>query len=408
MSRDRLRFIHTSDLHLEQPLYGVPEVPEHLRDVFLETPYLAAERVFEAALSEQVDFVALAGDALHPRRGGPRALEFLCEQFTRLNERGIAVFWAGGTVDTPASWPHELALPPNVTVFPAQHLTAFPVYREGRLIAQVVGASRAGRGTLATDDLTPDNADLPRIAIVHGALDGIGHTGGIDYWALGGRHNASKAGSDASLAHYCGSPQGRHPSETEPHGCLLVGMNDDGHWQSRLIPTDVVRWYDERLALDEKAKRGDLEKLMQKRIESLSAADPGLDRLIAWHISARGELATQLRRGNLAADVLSGLRQKYGVKSPAAWSWKLEVEPPETVPVGWQQQQTMLGDFLRMVEQLRVQPRESLELQRYAGPHKLAEIEQAVDLSDAGARQRVLQHVTALGIDLLRGEEGRP
>ena len=44
MSQPPLRFVHAGDLHLERPLSGVSEVPDHLREAFLEAPYLAAEQ----------------------------------------------------------------------------------------------------------------------------------------------------------------------------------------------------------------------------------------------------------------------------------------------------------------------------------------------------------------------------
>ena len=61
MSQPPLRLVHASDLHLENPLGGVAEVPDHLRDVFLNAPYLAAEQVFELAISEGADALLLAG-----------------------------------------------------------------------------------------------------------------------------------------------------------------------------------------------------------------------------------------------------------------------------------------------------------------------------------------------------------
>ena len=46
-----LRLLHASDLHLEQPIYGLAEVPDHVRELLIESPYHAAEQVFEAALA---------------------------------------------------------------------------------------------------------------------------------------------------------------------------------------------------------------------------------------------------------------------------------------------------------------------------------------------------------------------
>src|SRR5262245_59140802 len=117
MSQRAFRFLHASDLHLERPPSGLALAPEHLRPTLLETPYLAAERVFDIALNEQVDFVVLSGDVVHLESAGPRALVFLAEQFQRLAERDIQVYWAGGNVDPPESWPAALHLPSNVHRF---------------------------------------------------------------------------------------------------------------------------------------------------------------------------------------------------------------------------------------------------------------------------------------------------
>ena len=89
MSTRPFRFVHASDLHLEQPLMGVADVPDHLRELFLDAPYAAAQKLFDAVLVEDADFVLLAGDVLHPQNTGPRGPLFLVEQFTRLAERGI-------------------------------------------------------------------------------------------------------------------------------------------------------------------------------------------------------------------------------------------------------------------------------------------------------------------------------
>ena len=62
MSQPPLRFLHSGDFHLERPLSGVADVPSHLRELFLDAPYIAARRVFEAALAEGVDALLLSGD----------------------------------------------------------------------------------------------------------------------------------------------------------------------------------------------------------------------------------------------------------------------------------------------------------------------------------------------------------
>lgn len=99
------KFIHAADLHLDQPFSGIAEVPPHVRATLVDAPYVAAERIFDAALSEQVDFLILSGDVADLDSCGPRVFAFLLEQFKRLAAKSIAVYWAGGKVDQPDRWP---------------------------------------------------------------------------------------------------------------------------------------------------------------------------------------------------------------------------------------------------------------------------------------------------------------
>ena len=105
MSQPPLRFVHTSDFHLERPLGGVAEVPTHLRELFLDAPFEAAAQVFETALSERADALLLAGDVVDFDLVGPRAVVFLQEQFQRLADHNLPVYWACGNVDPAESWP---------------------------------------------------------------------------------------------------------------------------------------------------------------------------------------------------------------------------------------------------------------------------------------------------------------
>ena len=67
MSNWPFRFVHAADLHLERPPFGISEVPDHLCELFLEASYLAAERVFDAAVEEGATLVRV-GTAIFGER----------------------------------------------------------------------------------------------------------------------------------------------------------------------------------------------------------------------------------------------------------------------------------------------------------------------------------------------------
>ena len=76
MSAQSFRFLHAGSFHLQQTLGGIADAPEHMIELLVNAPFAAAANVFQAAISEEVDFVLLAGDILDPTRAGPRAVAF--------------------------------------------------------------------------------------------------------------------------------------------------------------------------------------------------------------------------------------------------------------------------------------------------------------------------------------------
>ena len=299
MSNWPFRFVHASDFHLEQPLAGVAEVPEHLRELFLKAPYTAAARVFETALIEQAAFLILSGDILHPLYAGPRGAMFLCEQFARLAQREIAVYWVGGMVDPPDQWPTSIALPGNVHVFPRCRVDEFVHEHDGKPIARLLGTGADKQRLIRAGDFHPDSSGLPTIAIAYGSADlATLQSRDIHYWALGGRHDRATPAGTPHVIHYCGSPQGRRPEESGVHGCTLVQVNEKQQFRTSLVPTDAVRWLGERILVNKDTIQTDLETRFRERIHSLCESVPNSHLLITWTIAGGGPLVKQLQCGH--------------------------------------------------------------------------------------------------------------
>ncbi len=170
MSDRSFRFLHASDFRLDAVPRGLTEVPDHLRDTLLDAPYNAARRVFDTALAERVAFVILAGNILQPDLAGPRGTAFLSEQFQRLAEAGIGVYWAGGQSDPPEAWPAAFPLPENVRVFAKDRVTDFLHQYDGSPLARIVGTSRGSRA-LYPAEFSPDAVGLFSIGVACGEAD---------------------------------------------------------------------------------------------------------------------------------------------------------------------------------------------------------------------------------------------
>ena len=422
MSGKPLRFIHASDLHLEQPLHGVSHVPDHLVHTFLDAPFVAAERLFDLAIAEQVDFVALAGDILNPLTAGPRGLDLLLRQFRRLQEYGIHVYWAYGVAEQFSEWPTGIPLPNNVFVFRDGHVDSITHRREKQPVAIVQGCATSSKQTFAADEFEGD-ATLPTIAIAYGNesrastdLDQMIKSLGdqdITYWALGGVHASKTICEGATTAAYSGTPQGRRPEEDSPHGCILVELDRRGRLLKRQINLDYVRWCNVRIELEDDFSQGRLSQLLRDRTHQLveSLADQQL--LIRWIIADSDEhndsqsdiLVGQLREGGLADDLLQSLRNEFGMRTPGAWSVEFDVLPPKVLPAGWFEEDTILGDLLRVVQQAQEHPEQRLAHGGLPeGANVAEEIVATLEIRSPEERMEILREVAALSIDLLRGD----
>ena len=202
----------------------------------------------------------------------------------------------------------------------------------------------------------------------------------IDYWALGGNQTRNTLFTAPHTAHYPGTPQGRRPDQCGAHGCTLVQVDEDRKLRTTLIPCDLLRWHAERVVVEPSTSRENLETRLHDRVEKLRESMPGTDLLISWTIVGSGPLATQLRRGKLASELLGVLQNEFGAGSPVAWSASMEMEPAVELPAEWFEQNTICGDFLRELRQEQLAPERPLVLTDYL-PKELAKKE----ASEAGA-----------------------
>lgn len=398
-----LRLVHASDLHLELPISGLAEVPEQLRELFIEAPYQAAERVFETVLAEDADALLLAGDVLNVDRAGPPAIVLLLDQFARLADRGIPVYWAGGAADLPDLWPRSVALPPNVHVFPIGRVETIDLVRVGETIARIQGTSAREDGQVDARGFHRDVHGLFTVGVAYGTNESPGHEGDrVHYMALGGRHAQQTVDEQPGIAHFSGTPQGRSPDEIGPHGCTVVTVDETGAAKLRFVTTDAVRWSRHTLEVTASTRSEQLHERMVERLQKLQAQQPDVDHLVRWTIRGTGPLVNRLRPGGLADELLVDLRRKFGERSPLAWSASLDCASPLSVPAEWYDQETCLGDFLREVREFELHDDLPLNLKQFLpeglGDDPLAAI---AEIDGAEHRAALLCSAAKLGVDLL-------
>ncbi len=407
-TRPPIRFVHASDLHLDRTIEGVSAGPDLWEQRLLDVSKRAAERLFEKVLAENVDFLILSGDIINVNFAGPGTVQFLLEQFELLKEAGIAVYWAGGEFDSPDDWLATFPLPGNVFHFPSNSIQEYYFQRthSGSPIplAKIVGMSRnQHRRTVRATEFSQDPGGLYTIAVANGDIEPESlATRRIDYWAMGGSSqrstfsgNPRKRGQDGKpipltapttpmedptaarrerkdlppqpfVVHYPGTTVGRSPKEIGVGGATLVEIPWDENPILTFIPTAPIRWINDQITL---GPNDDAEKLsdeMRTRIKNHRAAQTDYDLFISWYVDLPpGPLASNLRRGPLAAQFIDELRAVYGKEDRLTWSVSLTPLLPETLPAGFYDQQSMLGDFLRSVKHHQTHPQEIIDLESY-------------------------------------------
>lgn len=409
MIRRPPRFVHTSDWHLERPLSGFAEIPERLKNKLIDAPYLAAARVVDLTLAEDADFLLLSGDVLDIELAGPRGIAFLLEQFARLRQRGMSVYWAGGRVDRPMRWPASIQLPDNVHYFPQRRPEAIVHFRDEEPLAQIVGVSRHRKRAIRAGDFSSSADDLPTIAVAHGPVAATTlDASGVTYWALGGKHGRSTVNAARPAIHYPGTPQGRIAREAGGHGATIVEIDDAGAATMRFVPTDVVRWLSQQIAIDPTTTRESLHRLLIERLASLEGGAPGIEWLMAIEISGHGPLIGPLRTGTWPAELLGELRSH----APAnVWPVSLVLDPASAVPPAWVEHDSLLGEFLRSLGDLGADGGEREVAARLEGyldePQRASEIGRLVAPTDDPDRLRLVRQTAALAAGWLGGEEVR-
>lgn len=398
-----LMLLHASDLHLDQTLYGVAALPQRAVDLFANAPLEAAERLFDVAIERKVAAVLLAGDVLNGKQAGAVEWSLLDEQFHRLADHQIQVFWSGGRAERRAGWPQGSGFPANVHCFDAGRPAAVPVERHGRPAATIVGA-----GWPLTDSQTETawglgEPELPRIALLYGKRRRRQlQAESVDYWALGGSHRRRRllGGRFSPTACYSGPPQAFSPRFPGPHGGWLVTIDAQRAVTTEFVATDVAQWCTVPLEIAADTSPDALAQRMIAAARDLARQSGDQAFLVRWQLRTGGSLERGLRRGH----TLRSLQKQLDADESAARVITCSIELPHpAIPPEQLEEDSLLGDFLRAVQRLRDDPTMPLDPTGPLAEHPDAAFLRRLIRTDRRTyREQLIDRVTQLGMDLLQ------
>src|SRR5215469_15548595 len=251
----QMKFIHAADIHLDTPLQGLVHYAGAPVTEIRNATRRAFEKLLDAALVHQVDFVIIAGDLYDVGLKSFESALFFNRQMTRLKDAGIDVYLIHGNHDAASKLVKQLRPPANVHVFRSNEPQTF---RRAVLHLPVAIHGQSFATPEITDDLAANYpAPLPNafnIGVLHTNLSGISEHAnyapcsvdtlrnkGYQYWALGHVHNRQIFSSDPYII-FPGNIQGRHGKEPGEKSCELVTVSDAGAVSIETIPTSVLLW----------------------------------------------------------------------------------------------------------------------------------------------------------------------
>ena len=128
--------------------------------------------------------------------------------------------------------------------------------------------------------------------------------------------------------------------------------------------------------------------------------------IIGWDIAVQN--GDQLHSIGDGQNLLDWLRQQHGHGSPSAWTANLRIRPPQIYPQSWHDEETILGDYLKVAAEHRKADGQELSLLPMTEQHEALPATTTSLLAEipAGSRTEILEQATLLGVELLRG--GKP
>ena len=414
-----VRFLHASDFQLHEPLvcFGsgtfsgalYPDMPEELRGVLETAAWESAERCFDAALENKVDFLLLTGNLLAAERTGPRGIVFLTQQFQRLNEAGIPIYWK--LTEPLSAWSlPDSTFPENVYLFPPGETkirkfkpaddsrTLFLLSWDGAEpdwtrydLSKLPGEKLPPRQTIALRH--EESGNFPAVYVARGMaekrltrtytaafIDCEEHTPGLiqgrspevldtadgtGEWGSGRNSNSWDAGgsSPSSVASTVAAG-GVSVEDLRPtFGASLVKLDLDGVAlpSIQFLPLETVAWRGlfrtvPNSVQDLASLETWLESQFFEQCRTLETSPHVKRTLLYWKLHSEQpaiqRILRQIFRENLEPEVVAeasvSSRLLEKLRNDTVWSVSLETDDA-LLPQDWAQSDSIPGDFLRLV-----------------------------------------------------------
>lgn len=273
----KMKFLHAADLHLDTPFVGINDFSKELQKKLQDSTYQAARNLFDTALTEEVDFVILAGDIFDDTDSSLKAQMFLRDEFEKLNQADIAVYLIYGNHDYYRNNFAVVNFPENVHIFEQDVSTKTLTTSDGVKVGITGFSYYQQHINQAVVKSYPSRGDFDyQIGILHAGVGDDNYAPfqindliqkGYDYWALGHIHKREVL-CDSPAIVYPGDIQGRNQNETTPKGFYIVTV-EDHLTKLKFVKSSVYTW--DKVTLN--VKNDSVDSLITKITDSLNQPD---------------------------------------------------------------------------------------------------------------------------------------
>lgn len=342
----KVTFIHTADIHLGAPARGFFDLTPEWELKLMESIPEAYDRVINAALSRNVDFVIMAGDEFDTSRASYGDFLHFLQGLKRLDEAGITTYLIAGNHDPFTTWASTLQTLPTSAHFIGGGAPEFAVFeRDGEPLCLIGGRSYYNQAWPIEEPVAGGISRKNAVEALGRVCDrvdrapfaiGVIHTGldldqskaysdpaalmdaDIDYWACGHLHKRFALPSeDSPRIVFPGCIQGRDLKESGSRGCYLVTMEERaGHTRPAVdlefIPTASIVFHTVKVDVSECNTLADVGQLAQSHLFRENGRDHCENMIV--HIVFEGQ--TDLHEYLVQPDVLRGMRKRLNDAYP--------------------------------------------------------------------------------------------
>lgn len=346
MAFEALRFIHAAGVLADHQVRDTGPCDDDVRSKLIDATLLSFERIVEACVDNDVDFLLLTGDTFDEADRSLRARVAIREGFTCLEEAGIDVFVVPGPSDSQDAWTSFKDLPDNVSLFVPEVDEPTAIMRNGNVLATLqaclgrstdnavqqeesssIGQSRIGPFRIgiippfASSGATPDESVVETWLSSHR----------VDYLAVPLPFARTTITRMEQIAHGPGPATSMTRDDCGPAGCSLVTVEARSSIATETIVTSPIRRETINITIGETATWDQLMSAMRGYVESL----PGLQRasvlILNWVLTGGGELHESLHDADAERELFELLEADSSLAEGQHMIHSLTLRP-ETTP----------------------------------------------------------------------------